>query len=398
MKVSKTVTLSKTGMKQIDFDVNMNIFVEKPKLCNILSLSQMSNNKAYNYMFEVRGVSGLEFESIKGLDVNIEKFFVLVQTDKDKYKPSDLVQFRILVVDSETKPYDTSNVVIYITDGSSNRVKQYDNPIFKHGVFEGELQLSSLPKLGHWYIHVKVDSEEVSKSFVVAETTLPNFELVINANSDQIFGDGKITATVKAKYSFDKKVKNQATVTASYYTYDENDDFKETTASKTVDADGKSVAEFGFEELELFKLSDTQEIHLEATVIDELTGKEFTDTTRVTVRVSPYRIDLHTSSKKFKPGFPFSVTALVSRYDTKAPVTDNDNPVTFIVIYKHDVFKKIINDENRIMAGKKMKKGDEYECIEVQSYEKEFKVFPVDGYAKLDVELDNAVEYFDVIV
>jgi CD109 antigen len=360
----------------------------------------MSEYSPCDYMLEVTGVSGFKFKSNKALHLNTKKCSVFVQTDKAIYKPSDLVQFRILVVDSETKPYDTSNVVIYITDGAENRVKQYENPIFKKGVFQNEMQLSDLPVLGTWNIHVKVDGEEeVLKSFDVAEYVLPKFEVTIDANPNQIFKNGKIVAKVKAKYTFGKQVKGTTTVTAhSENRYGWNDDNDQHKVSKTVENVGESVFEFDFDELRLFQVRGSEQIQINAIFKDKLTGKEATASAKVTVHESPYQINLIASGEKFKPGFPFSVKAIVSRCDNNAPITDNINPVIFKVVYKYDVLRRISNSGNKVIDGKRLKPGEEYECWETQSYEKEYKIFPFDGNALLDVECGNQVYAFKVNV
>jgi CD109 antigen len=128
------------------------------------------------------------------------------------YKPADKVQFRVLVLNADTKPYENANVIVFISDGAQNRVKQFDNIKMTKGVFQNEFQLSNLPVLGIWKIHVKVnDEEETTKDFEVAEYTLPKFELSIDANPDANFKDGKIRATIRAKYTFGKIAKGNAT-------------------------------------------------------------------------------------------------------------------------------------------------------------------------------------------
>ena len=182
-----------------------------------MSFLQLKNLPEGDYVLEVKSDNFTQFQK---LHINRKQFSVFVQTDKSIYKPSDNVKFRILVLDAETRPLDTSNVEIYITDGADNRVKQFEKPQFNKGVYQNEMQLSDLPVMGTWKIHVKVNhAEGTEKNFEVAEYVLPKFEVTITANPDANYKDGKIRATVKATYTFGKIAKGNATVTAELESY-----------------------------------------------------------------------------------------------------------------------------------------------------------------------------------
>ena len=114
-------------------------------------------------------MNGEHFKKERDLEIAQKKFSVFIQTDKSVYKPADKIQFRVLLLDADTRPYNASNVNIFITDGADNRVKQFDNPKFVKGVFQNELQLSDLPVMGEWKINVQVNGQKKeSKSFDVA--------------------------------------------------------------------------------------------------------------------------------------------------------------------------------------------------------------------------------------
>lgn len=113
---------------------------------------------------QAKSLSGIEFDKGVDLDLNTKKFSVFVQTDKSIYKPGDKVQFRVLVLDSSTRPYFTKDVKIYITDGGRNRIKQYQDINLVKGVYQNEFQLSDSPVLGIWHINMEVDGE-VNKFF-----------------------------------------------------------------------------------------------------------------------------------------------------------------------------------------------------------------------------------------
>jgi len=188
----------------------------------------MSNQPKGRYLLEVKSMTGEDFDSSLALHMNTKKYSSFIQTDKSIYKPGDNVQFRVFVLDADTKPFKLDNIEIFIfTDGGSNRVKLFENPKgkFVKGVYKNELQLSDSPVMGRWLIHVKVNNESAeNKEFEVKEYVLPKFELTMNTEPAN-FKDGKIRATVKVKYTFGKFLIGTATVTAKshrgHYSHEE---------------------------------------------------------------------------------------------------------------------------------------------------------------------------------
>ncbi|KAG5682590.1 hypothetical protein PVAND_011935 [Polypedilum vanderplanki] len=254
------------------------------------------------YNLEVKSRSGDKFESSRKIHVKTKQYSVFIQTDKSIYKPADKVQFRILLLNDETRPFIPSKVVIYITDGENNRIKQYDRPQFDYGIFQNELKLSDLPVMEKWKINVKINSQnEKYKKFEVAEYVLPKFEFILDANPDANFKDGKITATARAKYIFGKIAKGNATITA----------------------EKRNNVEFDIEkELGITYKDSEHTVHLSATFTEELSGKEQNATAKVQIHITPHKIEMKKSGEKFKPGLSFKVTAIVRYHDKNAPVTD----------------------------------------------------------------------------
>lgn len=113
-----------------------------------------------DYKLQAKSLSALKFEKSIDLDLNTKKFSTLIQTDKSIYKPGDKMQFRVLILDSNTRPYrGAENIKIYISDGAQNRLKEFNDVKLTKGVYQNELQLSDSPVLGNWLINVEVDKE-----------------------------------------------------------------------------------------------------------------------------------------------------------------------------------------------------------------------------------------------
>ena len=282
------------------------------------------------------------FKMVSRLNLNLKKCSVFVQTDKSIYKPADKVQFRVLVLSDQLKPFENKKVDVFITDGADNRVKQFNDVTLTKGVFQGELQLSDSPVLGKWNIYVNTGATEESteKEFEVAEYTLPKFEVTIDANPNANLKDGKVRATVRAKYTFGKMAKGNATVTAeveSLYSWRYWDNSsKSVKVSKSVEVNGKKPIEFDI--LEDFQIKDVDRertVKFHATFIEELTQREQNATAEVKIHKTPHNLQLEMSKKKFKPELPLVATAIVKTHDG-APITDTMNSIEFTIKYFYE--------------------------------------------------------------
>lgn len=349
-----------------------------------------------------------KFEKSRDLYTNVKKYSAFVQTDKSIYKPSDNIQFRILILNAETQPIKVSNIELFITDGADNRVKQYDNPKFNKGVFQSELQLSDLPVMGNWKIHVKFDNgEETVKIIEVAEYVLPKFEVSIETNHDIHFKFAKIYATIKAQYTFGKVAKGTATITAEVSTqysgfnraYSRQQSSKK--ISRTLEVDGKSVIEFDLgNDLGIRSNDYDRLVKLEAQFKEELSGKEAKTTCDVRVHKTPHKIEIIKSHDTFKPGLPFHVKAIVRNHDKNTPVTDSFNAVKFHLVFYHDVQRTYKETYETYIGNRRIKPNEEYTAYEEQTVIKDFEILPENGIAKLDIVEHLKKEYtkFDVKV
>lgn len=320
------------------------------------------------------------------LNLNLKKFSAFVQTDKSIYKPSDKILFRVLLLDIDTKPFESSNVQIYITDGAQNRVKQFLDPKFKKGVFEGELELSDSPVMGNWTIFVKVDNHEERKEFDVAEYVLPKFEVIVDANPHVVFSDGKIHATVSGKYTFGKLTKGKATVTArvveQHYGWN-CEKPNEQKVEKIVDVDGKKDVEFDIrEELKIIAIDDDKSVEIEAKFVEELSGKEHKGSAQVTIHKTAHKIDIVKSNEKVKPGLPYSIAAHVKTHDGAPIKSDTEDPVNFVITY-YRLTKEVNPAEKPRIRGPR-----NYYRENEESTERKFEnVSLANGIAKLSIEI-----------
>ncbi|XP_070505072.1 CD109 antigen-like isoform X2 [Chironomus tepperi] len=365
---------------------------------------EIKNAPEGDYNLNVTSLSGEHFDETRSLHMNHKKYAVFVQTDKRVYKPSDNIKFRVMVLDAETRPYNFESIDIYITDGGDNRIKQYDEveKNFNKGVYQNELQLSDMPVMGVWKIHVKVNGDQdIVKSFDVEEYVLPKFELSIDTIPNIPFTDGSIKATVNAKYTFGKIAKGKATVTADveypYRGYRNKISESGQKISKSVDVDGKKFVEFDFkEDLKIRDNKSEHTVNLHATFKDDLSGKEATATAKVKIHSNSIKMELKKSAEKFKLGLPFEVTAILSTHDKSTPVVDASNPVKFTVTSYYDILRKVKSGIREYICGRYVNPGDNYECWEENSREQEYKKNIENGIAKIDIDVPKDTTCFTI--
>lgn len=334
--------------------------------------------------------------------VNPKKQSIFVQTDKSVYKPSDNIQFRVVVLDAETKPLDPKQVELFITDGADNRVKQFEQVSFKNGVYQNELQLSDLPVMGNWKIHVKVDNGvDFEKIFEVNEYVLPKFEVSIETNPDIHYKCDKIRATVRAKYTFGKSAAGSATVTAHVEKELKSYRNKESSrvVTKQIAIDGKNFVDFDLEkELGITNNNHERVVVLEAKFKELLSEKEALAKAEVRVHKTPHKLELKKSNEKFKPGLPYSITAIVKNYDKGTPVTDSFNPVTFNITYHYEELRKYKETFEARVNGCRIRPNEEYEAYEELKEHQEHEILPENGIAKLELDLNKKYTYFELKV
>jgi CD109 antigen len=277
-------------------------------------------------------VGGREMHSVP-LHLITKRFSIFVQTDKAVYKPGDEVQFRIIILNAETKPYRTNDIIVFITDSANNRIRQYSKFYAFKSVFMHKFLLSNEPILGTWQIHVKLSDTEVVKEFEVATYILPTFEVKILTKLD-ISQEEDMIISVDAKYTYGKNVDGEITITAE--TPHPWSWLPTLTKKYSVTlTDTKTTTISLKNDLNLQNVYWQTPITVTAIVKEKLTGNQYNDTITVTVHEVPYLIDIKGSSENIKPDLPFTVTAFVQSI-SKVPINDSEDSIIFFITYTFD--------------------------------------------------------------
>ncbi|XP_075152774.1 CD109 antigen-like [Haematobia irritans] len=285
------------------------------------------------YELKTEGTSGLIFKESSKLNYKCVKPKVYIQTDKAMYKPGDLVQYRILALDENTRPANIQEPLnLGIRDGAYNQIKQLKDIQFTKGVHKGTFQLSEQPVLGNWIIDVTVGEEKkpkTEKSFEVEKYVLPKFSVEIETDKQVAVLDKKVHITVRSKYTYGKPVKGKAKVTAKFQTYSTD----ALSAEKTIDIDGKGDLEFDLmDDLQMDQQLNNymSQINVDVVMTEAFTGLEQTTSTTIDVRRSRYTIALLNMSEEYEINKPIEIKAAIKRLNGK-PVTNARSTAKLII-------------------------------------------------------------------
>lgn len=295
-----------------------------------------------------------------------KKYSVFIQTDKPVYKPGNEILYRVLVLDSNLKPYKAQDLNIEIFDGEGNLLPfeetkqeivappgfgepgeekedvfeggdsnevgdsptrskrnagnskrdnlsaavQRDNGKIFDGLYAYHYNISDEANTGNWSIKVTIDNEPdfaTTKYFMVKEYILPRFEVIINVKSEVLTTDPEIQLTVHGNYTFGELVTGEVTVTPTVYDPD-HENLAQKKRTKTAKANFN--ADFSFKMVADLGISNSIKayvVRFDVEFVEELTGQKMTKTAKVRVyRSNEYIIEIVPARPSFKPGFKYS--------------------------------------------------------------------------------------------
>lgn len=88
------------------------------------------------------------------------KVGLIIQTDKDIYKPDDLIRFRLFGLDGDSRPVNIDEETqVFLIDPQGFALSTITQVAFSKGHYKNEFQLSNLVSTGFWTIRVQVGEE-----------------------------------------------------------------------------------------------------------------------------------------------------------------------------------------------------------------------------------------------
>jgi CD109 antigen len=273
-----------------------------------------------------------------------DNFIILLETDKPLYKPSQEIHLRILTLNAELKPL-CRTVVVEILDAKGLKVYRKEILTDEYGFGTIDFPLSSEPNLGTWKISAYSSDAETNAAQLdvrVEEYVLPKYEVDVELPREWFLADEPINGELKAEYSFGKAVNGEARIEATRYL-----GYWKRYAELTVEVEN-GTAHFELPPVEYVAGVPGERgmgnVILNATVIEEGTGYEVTETKLLTVALAPLSIQIIPESPVFKPELPFS-SLLVTETPDNQP---RDAALEVTVQYYDENFSRLETDEQTL--------------------------------------------------
>ncbi|XP_005182170.2 thioester-containing protein 1 allele R1 [Musca domestica] len=299
--------------------------------------------KPGNYLFFAEGLSGLSFrnETMLLLEENAGPH-IYVQTDKAVYKPLDLVQFRVLILDEHTRPVNvTEPIRVEIMDANENRVKQFKDILLVQGVFTNKFNLSEHPALGVWQILVTITgkySYSQMSSFKVKKYVLPKFYVTIE-NANHVTPENPIVKLkFYGKYNFGKYVEGNATIRATDWRGDP------IIADQQLDVSGVEAFDIEVKNFEIYR--NLNGVAVTVRLTEKYTQRTQSATSYFNIQQQQYNIIADPNDIEIKDGKPVRLKVKVQQWNGTA-VRDRNEPV--YMIHGERTYKSQLDDKGEAM-------------------------------------------------
>lgn len=298
---TKPTTLNRRSVKKIDFNVG-----SIPKGEYQLTVRSLENS--------------FSFEEFIDLEYNPKTMSLFLQTDKPVYKPGDILKFRVVAVDVDTRPVTSIKTVsVALDDSEGNSIRKWPFAQLNKGVFESAVQLSSSPPLGKWKLSVNATAYvNVSNTIEVKEYVLPKYFVKAYPSRVLLATEKKVSITIETAYTFGKPV--DGTVELQLFL---DDTIRKPDFSKKARITGQTTLDFNLrDEVDFDNDENVKYITAKVAVMETFTNRSINITEQIPIYRFPYTVTTQLSSPAFRPGVPYRVSLVVKDHLGKPPRPD----------------------------------------------------------------------------
>ncbi|XP_073822199.1 thioester-containing protein 1 allele S3-like [Musca autumnalis] len=295
--------------------------------------------KQGRYTFFAEGVNSLAFknETVLLVEENAGPK-IYVQTDKAVYKPLDLVQFRVVILDEHTRPINiTEPIRVEIMDANKNRVKQFKDIELTHGVFTNKFNLSEHPALGLWRIVTTISGKYAytqEGQFKVKKYILPKFYVTIENTANVTPDNPIIKMNFYGKYNFGRYVEGNATI--SVIDWIGNPVIQDQHVQVNGDVQTLDIFVKNFE-----NYNYVNSITIKVKLTEKYTSRTASALAFAQVQQQEFNIIVDTADIEFENGKPSRIKVKVKQWNGTA-VRDASEPV--FMIHGDQTYKAQLND------------------------------------------------------
>ncbi|XP_073826203.1 thioester-containing protein 1 allele R1-like [Musca autumnalis] len=293
--------------------------------------------KKFKYRLKAEGIKGMIFSQTKALLVKDSGGpRIYFESDKGTYKPEDVVQFRVIILNEHMKIMKfVEPIRVQILDPLGNRVKQYKDIQLDRGIFAGKFQLSQQPISGKWTISVHISgkyNKDKEYPFQVERYVLPKFSVHLETPIDFVEAERFLPITVYGKYTYGRYVRGTVRIVG-------------TTRSITIaegiviDENSKVDVKIDLEKLNLTRYD--RKLELNAYLEEKFTNVTAEVKRVVNIRLSHYRLQLPDWEIEFRNRKPHRL-GVHAVYWNNSIVRDTITPV--VMQFKGVNYTALLND------------------------------------------------------
>lgn len=146
-----------------------------------------------------------------------QQYSLYMYTDRPVYRPGQPVYYRGVVRSQDDVTYtvpDLDVVTVNVYNDQGEIITTVDAPLTAYGTFSGQFDLDADASLGYYQISVSLpspveyQSEGGSVAFNVAEYRLPEFQVELTPQAEEVAQNDTISVTVNSTYFFGGVVSN----------------------------------------------------------------------------------------------------------------------------------------------------------------------------------------------
>uniref|UniRef100_A0A182QMM5 TEP1-F n=1 Tax=Anopheles farauti TaxID=69004 RepID=A0A182QMM5_9DIPT len=262
-----------------------------------------------SYQFVADGTNGFKFHQQVDLLFLGSTLTGLVQLNKPVYKPGDTVQLRAIVLNNELRPPAGKPCAqVTVRDPQGNVIRRWSRATLRTGVFEGELQIATIPLTGVYQITVTMGAHDIGfKTFEVKEYALALFEVQLQPTRVPLAKHQTLSLTLTAQYYVGKPVKGTATIELFL-----EDDLLD--QRKVLNVYGSAKVDLKFNHhLEVY--DDSRNVHVHVTFTQHETNRTIHKQHTITVYKAPYRVKFVREQAEFDGGKPYEGALKLQYHD-----------------------------------------------------------------------------------
>ncbi|XP_048865436.1 alpha-2-macroglobulin-like protein 1 [Brienomyrus brachyistius] len=257
-----------------------------------------------------------------------------IQTDKPVYKPGQMVNFRVITMNTKFVPIVQWYDMVELQDVNSNRIDQWLNVSSYDKIVQLSFPLSSEAPVGTYSLIVSVGEQRTVQSFTVMEYVLPRFEVTVKAAPEVNAVEPQVSVAVCGTYTYGQPVAGNAKLQLCRPPYSWVQNISSQCQNRSVQLDKGGCASGAFNMTFFLNFKDGYEdtLSLAVDVEEQGTGISLPGTASISINYIAGTITFVDTPVTYVPGS--------SRIDGKVQLVDYKNvPIAGKTVYLYKDFQ-----------------------------------------------------------